>query len=158
MFGEEKPSHDGFGRPEAVAPAIVPEVKLQLVLDVNCVALEQLSLAGAPPPFVAKDADTFVLLVIVRLQLPAPPHAPPHVLKVEPAAGVAVSDTPVPDGRVALHVPLAVPALMVQLIPLPVTVPWPLPPPDTISVTFDVEVWVTQIWKFASTPLGSAEP
>ena len=66
---------------------------------------------------------------IVRLQPPVPEQAPPHPPKVEPPVGVMLSDTAVPDTRFALHVPLVFPALIAQLIPDPVIVPWPVPPP-----------------------------
>jgi hypothetical protein len=38
-----------------------------------------------------------MLVFIVTLQPPAPEHAPPQPLNVEPPVGVAASDTGVPD-------------------------------------------------------------
>jgi hypothetical protein len=107
-----------------------------------------------PPPVTDKvtfvtgavnDAETLVVALIVKLQPPVPAHAPPQPPNVEPPVGVALSDIPEPEGKLALQVPLALPALTVQLIPLPVTVPWPVPPPVTDSVLFVTGVPVTQI-------------
>ena len=80
-----------------------------------------------------KPADTLFAELIVTLQAPVPLHEPPHPLKVDPPVGVAVSGTTVPDAKLALHVPLATPTLIVQLIPPPVTDPCPLPLPVTVS-------------------------
>jgi hypothetical protein len=50
MLGLEKASQEGLESPEAVALRTVPDVKLQEVLEVNMVALEQLSLVGGVTP------------------------------------------------------------------------------------------------------------
>ena len=64
--------------------------------------------------------------LIGTLHEPVPEQAPVQPVKVEPLAGVAVSVTPVAAGYVALHVPG-------QLMPLPVTVPEPVPARLTVS-------------------------
>ena len=64
-----------------------------------------------------------------------PTHAPPHPVKVELPPGAAVSVTAVPAAKSAAQVPLATPAVRVQLIPVgaDVTVPDPLPLPVRVS-------------------------
>jgi hypothetical protein len=84
---------------------------------------------------------------MVKLQPPDPEHAPPQPVSVDPPVGVAVSDISVPDRLNAVHVPLVLPALIVQLIPLPVTVPWPVPYPVTVKGSL-----ITGAAKFADTP------
>ena len=75
-----------------------------------------------------KVAVTDLAASIVRLQDPGPEHAPLQPVKVEPAAGVAVSVTVAPSAKDALQV-------APQLIPegLLVTVPEPLPAFKTAS-------------------------
>ena len=70
---------------------------------------------------------------IVKLHVPVPVQSPLHPVNTEPAAGVAVKATAVPETMGALvHVPEVTPAVEVQLIePVPVTVPVPVPAPAT---------------------------
>src|SRR5262249_36052966 len=53
--------------------------------------------------FCVKLADTFCAAFIVTLQLPAPAQTPPHPVKLQPAAGAAVSATCVPPAKFALQ-------------------------------------------------------
>lgn len=86
----------------------------------------------------AKVAETEVFKVIVTVQVPVPPQAPPQPVKSELAPGLAVRVTTVPSAKVAAQV-------AGQLIPAGelVTVPLPVPAVVTVSVKFavpDVEV------------------
>jgi hypothetical protein len=65
----------------------------------------------------------------------APVHAPEYVVKVERPDGVAVSVTVEFCGNDAAHVPLRVPAVMVQLIPDGLLVTTPLPEPAAVTET-----------------------
>ena len=68
-----------------------------------------------------KVAVTVVAAVIVTVQVPVPAHPPPlQPVKVEPAAGVAVSVTAVPLANEAEHVaPHVTPAGALVMVPLP---------------------------------------
>ena len=83
-----------------------------------------------------KLAVTLRACVIVTWQEPIPLHAPDQPANVSPLAGVAVSVTLVPLLNDALQLPLALPAVIEQLIPptLELTVPLPVPAPPTPSV------------------------
>jgi hypothetical protein len=96
------------------------------------------------------EALTPVAPFIVTAQLPAPLHAPPQAPKPLPGAGATLSVTCDPCAKLAEQVPLAAPALMVQLIPAGalVTVPAPVPAPVT------VKGWSTSGPKFAVTLLA----
>src|SRR4051794_37681348 len=69
-----------------------------------------------------KVATTFCAWFIVTLHGPAPLQAPPQLVKVNPAAGVAVSVTRVPAAKLFTQVPgqLMVPGLLTT-VPLPLT-------------------------------------
>ena len=68
----------------------------------------------------AKVAVTEVAALTVTVQLPVPEHAPLQPVKVEPAAGVAVSVTEAPDPKLAAHVlPHAMPAGLLATVPVP---------------------------------------
>ena len=77
-----------------------------------------------------KVAVTVVAAESVTVQVPAPEHPPPlQPLKVEPAAGTAVSVTAVPLVKLAAQVaPQVMPAGLL------VTVPAPVPVLETVSV------------------------
>src|SRR5262245_44653019 len=72
----------------------------------------------------AKVAVTEVAALMVRAQVPVPVQAPPlQPVKVEPAAGVAVSVTAVPLANVEEHVaPHVIPAGALVMVPLPAPV------------------------------------
>ena len=72
----------------------------------------------------AKAAPTVVAVVSVNTQVPVPAHPPPdQPVKTEPAAGVAMSVTPVPAPNVAEQVlPQLIPAGELLTVPLPVRV------------------------------------
>jgi hypothetical protein len=85
-----------------------------------------------------KIALTLVACVSVTEQVAFAAHpaaAPPQLLKVCPAAGVAVRKTDVPLANDVLHVPLPVPPTTEQLMPLGLDtiVPFPLPLAVTLS-------------------------
>ena len=85
--------------------------------------------------------------VIVTTHVEDPLQAPPHPLKVFEALGVAVSVTVDPLAKLATHpVTPAAPFVIVQLIPAgaDVTVPLPLPPPDTLRPGEALKVAVTE--------------
>lgn len=86
-----------------------------------------------------KVAVTLFALVIERMQLPVPVHAPDQPAKADPAAAAAVSVTDVPLVKDAEHVlPQEMPA------GLEVTVPEPVPDFETASaVALEVKVAVT---------------
>jgi hypothetical protein len=105
---------------------------------------------GVPPPPVPVNAALTVLsLVIVKVQLVfEPEQAPPHTVNPAPEPGVAFSVTEAPESMVAVQ---PEPPADVQLIPLPVTVPFPLT--VTASVCDDAPftkaaftVWSDSIW------------
>jgi len=77
----------------------------------------------------AKAALTVVAVVSISTQVPVPEHSPPdQPVKTEPAAGVAVSVTLVPDAKVVEHV-------LPQLIPAGELLTEPLPVRVTVSAT-----------------------
>lgn len=81
-----------------------------------------------------KLAVTLLAAVIVSVQMVAVPvHAPPQPVKLLPVAGVAVSVTAVPLARLVEHLPELVPAVPVQLRPLPAMEPEPVPAALTVS-------------------------
>jgi hypothetical protein len=65
-----------------------------------------------------------------------PRHAPLYPENDESPDGVAESVIVVPAANVFVHVPLGIPITIVQLMPLGTldTVPWPVPPPVTLTV------------------------
>src|SRR5688572_7570825 len=65
--------------------------------------------------------------VMVTMQAPVPPHAPPQPAKVEPPAGVGVSVTTVPSGKVSGQ-------SLEHELPPAITVPPPLPRKPRLSV------------------------
>jgi hypothetical protein len=70
---------------------------------------------------VPKAAPTLRATLIVTLQAPVPVQAPLQPRKVEPLAGVAVSDTVVVEGKLAPQVaPQLIPAGELVTVPLPV--------------------------------------
>src|SRR5262245_10506597 len=83
----------------------------------------------------SKRAVTVWFWLTMTVQL-LPTHvAPVMPKKLAPAAALAVSVTVLPGANCALQAPLAVPALIEQLMPAADTVPFPVPVPDTVSVT-----------------------
>ena len=91
---------------------------------------------GAAGAAAAKLAVTLRDWVMLTVQAPVPLQAPDQPLKECPLAAVAVSVTLVPSEKLALHVPLVLPAEIEQLTPLglDVTDPFPVPLPPTVSV------------------------
>jgi len=84
-----------------------------------------------------KVAVTVVAALKVTVQAPVPEQPPPlQPLKVEPAAGAAVSVTAVPLGKLATHVAL-------QVMPVGALVTVPLPAPA--GVTVSVKVWSVKV-------------
>ena len=80
----------------------------------------------------ANVAPTVIAPVIVSVHAPTPEQPPDQPVKTEPAAGAAVSVTPVPTVNVAEQpVPQLIPAGVLLTVPLPVRV--------TVSVTGAVE-------------------
>ena len=69
-----------------------------------------------------KVAVTVVAALKVTVQVPVPVHPPPlQPLKIEPAAGVAVSVTAVPPAKLAAQfAPQVIPAGELVTVPLPV--------------------------------------
>src|SRR5256712_5305398 len=86
-------------------------------------------------------AVTVVAALRVTVQAPGPEQPPPlQPLKVEPAAGAAVSVTAVPLAKLAAQVaPQVMPAGLL------VTVPAPVPALETVSVKVGVKVAVTVV-------------
>jgi len=86
-------------------------------------------------------AVTVVAAESATVQVPAPEHPPPlQPLKVEPAAGTAVSITAVPLVKLAAQVaPQVMPAGLL------VTLPAPAPALETVSVKVGVNVAVTVV-------------
>ncbi|HET7229072.1 MAG TPA: hypothetical protein VFJ16_03685 [Longimicrobium sp.] len=137
-------------------PLALPPLMVQLIppgLDVT-VPLP------VPPPITVnweggvKAAVTDCARFIVTWQVPVPVQAPDHPANVlPPLAAVGVNVTSVPALNDAAQVPLALPPLMVQLIPpgLDVTVPLPVPPPVTVNTESGVKVAVTEWAKFIVT-------
>ena len=76
----------------------------------------------------AKVALTVVAVVSVSAQAPVPAHPPPdQPMKTQPAAGVAVSDTDVPEAKLAAQLdPQSMPPGVLVTVPVParVTVSW----------------------------------
>jgi hypothetical protein len=83
-------------------------------------------------PTVVDDANvavTVVALVAVTVHVPVPEQPPPdQPAKTDPAAGVAVRTTALPDGNVAEHV-------APHVMPAGALVTWPLPSPARTTVT-----------------------
>ncbi|PYM76868.1 MAG: hypothetical protein DME03_07795 [Candidatus Rokuibacteriota bacterium] len=75
-----------------------------------------------------KVALTVVAVVSVSAQAPEPVHPPPNQpMKTQPAAGVAVSDTDVPEAKLAAQLdPQSMPPGVLVTVPVParVTVSW----------------------------------
>ena len=82
-----------------------------------------------------KVAVTLRAWLIGTWQTFAPPHAPDQPLNVCPVDATAVRVTVVVVVKEAVQVPLSLPELIEQLIPLGLeaTVPLPVPFPDTVS-------------------------
>src|SRR5262245_6532994 len=85
-------------------------------------------------------ADTVFAIVIDSVQVPVPLHPPPdQPTKLDPAAGVAVSVTSLPESKVWVQ---STP----QLMPVPVIVPDPVPLAATVSkCVVSVNVAVTVV-------------
>jgi hypothetical protein len=75
-----------------------------------------------------------VPVAIASVQV-VPTQAPEYALKVASPLGVAVSVTVALAGNDVLHVPLSVPAVMVQLMPAGLLVITPVPVPAPVIVT-----------------------
>jgi len=75
---------------------------------------------GQPGGAVLKVAVTDLSEFIVKVQVPVPEQSPDQPEKVEPAAGMAVRVTEVPESYISEQ-------SLPQSIPGPVTVPEPLP-------------------------------
>ena len=68
----------------------------------------------------ANVAVTLWAAVTVTTHGPAPEHSPPHPTKVDPAVGLAVSETAVPDVNTKEQVaPQAIPAGELLTVPVP---------------------------------------
>jgi hypothetical protein len=85
-----------------------------------------------PPPVALPEKETVTVVAVVSDMAQAGVH-PAEAL---PALGDWRSVTRVPDGKPAVHVPVAMPLVMTHAIPagLLVTVPLPVPPPTTVIV------------------------
>jgi len=87
-----------------------------------------------------KVAVTVVAALKVTVQVPVPEQPPLQPVKIDPAAGAAVSVTPVPLAKLAAQVaPQVMPAGLL------VTVPAPAPALETVSVKVGVKVAVTVV-------------
>jgi hypothetical protein len=121
----------------AFVPPLVPlQLQLQGPLPVTVVAVpdEQRSVAGATPrkaPLLLpqtpstglgeKAAITFFAPSMATVQAPVPLHAPLQPVKAEPASGVAVRVTAVPEAYDAEQVgPQSIPAEELVTVPVPV--------------------------------------
>ena len=104
---------------EQVAPHEMP-AGLLVTVPLPVPALETVS--DGSPPFVVNVAVTVVSAVRVTTQVPVPEQPPPlQPVKVEPAAGVAVSVTVVPLAKVEEQVaPQVMPAGELETEPVPV--------------------------------------
>src|SRR5262245_57374170 len=104
---------------EHVAPHVMPAGALGMVP-----LPAPLLLTVSAKLWTAKVAVTEVAALMVRAQVPVPVQAPPlQPVKVEPAAGVAVSVTAVPLANVEEHVaPHVIPAGALVMVPLPAPV------------------------------------
>src|SRR2546422_897320 len=102
---------------EQVAPQLIPAGALVTVpLPVPALLTVSAKVGRA------KVAVTVVAALRVTVQVPVPEQPPPlQPVKVEPAAGVAVSGTTVPLGKLAGQVtPQVIPAGALVTVPLPV--------------------------------------
>src|SRR5216117_4037851 len=133
----------------AVSVTAVPFVKLAAQVGPQVMPAGLLVTVPAPAPALetvsvkvgVKVAVTVVAAETVTTHDPVPEHPPPfQPLKVEPAAGAAVSVTAVPLAKLAVHV-------APQLIPAGalVTVPLPAPASETVSTRAGVKVAVTVV-------------
>jgi hypothetical protein len=113
---------------EHVVPHVIPAGAL-VTVPLPTPARTTVTATGAGP----NAALTVVVLDNVRVQAPVPEHPPPdQPVKMEPAAGTAVSVTLVPAVKAAEQsVPQLMPAGALVTVPLPVRV--------TVSVTGAVE-------------------
>src|SRR5207249_736759 len=135
----------------AVSVTVVPLAKLAVHIAPQVIPAGELVTVPLPVPAVltvrakvgtAKVAVTVVAAQSVTVHGPVPEQPPPlQPLKVEPAAGVAVSVTAVPLAKLAVHVaPQVIPAGAL------VTVPLPVPAGVTVSVKVcTVKVAVTVV-------------
>src|SRR5438093_1599836 len=117
---------------EQVAPQVIPAGKLVTVpLPVPAGVTVRVKVWSA------KVAVTVVAVHTVTWQVPVPEHPPPlQPLKVEPAAGLAVSVTAVPLVKLAEQVaPQVIPAGELVTVPLPVPA----------GVTVRVKVWSAKV-------------
>ncbi len=117
---------------EQVAPQVIPAGELVTVpLPVPAGVTVRVKVWGA------KVAVTVVAALRVTVQVPVPEHPPPlQPLKVEPAAGLAVSVTAVPLVKLAEQVaPQVIPAGELVTVPLPVPA----------GVTVRVKVWSAKV-------------
>src|SRR5947209_4778176 len=103
-----------------VAPQVMP-AGLLVTVPAPVPALETVSVKVGVEAAV-KVAVTVVAAETVTTHDPVPEHPPPfQPLKVEPAAGAAVSVTAVPLAKLAVHVaPQLIPAGALVTVPLPV--------------------------------------
>src|SRR5438094_943514 len=115
----------------AVSVTAVPLVKLAEQVTPQVIPAGVLVTVPMPVPALqtvrtkvcdAKVAVTVVAAETVTTHVPVPEQPPPlQPLKVEPAAGVAVSVTTVPLAKLAVHVaPQVIPAGALVTVPLPV--------------------------------------
>src|SRR5436309_8496074 len=117
---------------EQVAPQVIPAGELVTVpLPVPALLTVSAKLGRL------KVAVTVVAVETVTTQVPVPEHPPPlQPLKVEPAAGLAVSVTAVPLVKLAEQVaPQVIPAGELVTVPLPVPA----------GVTVRVKVWGAKV-------------
>jgi hypothetical protein len=136
-------------QPVNFAPVAGVAVRVKVVLGARLVlhAVEPLPQEIAPPltrplPLTAtvswtdgpvppvNVAVTLFAVVIVTMQVEVPKHAPPHPVKVAPETGVANRVTTVFRAWFAVHTLEVLP----QLIPPPVTVPFPVTLTDSATV------------------------